>query len=122
MTRRGERILGTLKYLCVLYFAFVILSFGLSQALPSFDAIREVSSENCYWTNAVLGYVECGNAVPSSGGKEFIYNFWLRLIYSPISLFAGSLWQALWTLALYAPFAALAVTLLKKRRTKRSSQ
>ncbi|MEO1324625.1 MAG: hypothetical protein AAFV59_16660 [Pseudomonadota bacterium] len=121
MTRLGERVRDALKYLCILYLAFVIFSFSLSQMLPSFDTIRDMRDEKCYWTNAMLVFVECGSAVPASAAKELVYNFWLRLIYSPMAMFAGYLQHALWTMALYAPFVIFAAILFKKRKVRRPS-
>lgn len=121
MTRPGERFWDALKYLCIFYLAFVILSFGLSQMLPSFDAVREMRDEKCYWTSAMLVFVECGNTVPARGAKEFFYNFWLILIYAPMFMLAGYLHEVLRTIASYAPFVVLGVVILKKRKTRRSS-
>lgn len=73
MTRPGERFWDALKYLCIFYLAFVILSFGLSQMLPSFESIHEMRDEKCYWTNTMLVFVECGNAVSALGAKEFSF-------------------------------------------------
>ena len=120
MTPQGRLAWSALKYLCLVYLAFIILSFCLSQLLPSFDTVREIQNEKCYWIDTLLVFLECGSDVPAGGARVFIYNIWLWLIYAPMLMLTGNLPFVLWTIAFWAPLFLLAGMALKRRRLRYS--
>jgi hypothetical protein len=86
--------------LSVLYVVLVLLSFVTSLLLPSFHDVALMRTESCYWTNAMLPFVKCGQDVIAGSVKSFFFNFWLWFIYFPMFL----LWQ---TILVYAPIVVI---------------
>jgi hypothetical protein len=106
------RILSTTLFrLSLLYVVVVAVSFALSQLLPSFQDIAPTRDEHCYWTNAMLVFVECGSDVFAGSAKEPFYNFWLFLIYAPMFLS----WKAL---LIYAPIGFIFFRLMPAVRNQ----
>jgi hypothetical protein len=57
--------------LSVLYVVLVLLSFVTSLLLPSFHDVALMRTESCYWTSAMLAFVECGQDVIAGSAKSF---------------------------------------------------
>ena len=70
-----------LRNICYLYLALVILSF-LTSFLANFPSFEEVGhlQEGCYWTNALVSYIEC-NGLLANNQIEFFLNYWMWWIY-----------------------------------------
>ena len=71
-----------LRNICYLYVALVILSFLTSFVanFPSFDEVGHLQ-EGCYWTNALVSYIECRGLLANDLIKFFL-NYWMQLIYT----------------------------------------
>jgi hypothetical protein len=120
------RFLASLRYLCLIYFAVIALGLGLSLLLPSFGSLKhmpETLDQTCYWTNAMVVFVECGARVPGGTMREVIYNLWLYLIYFPMFVLWLSFGPAAVaaTGALYAPFFAFFILSTKLRKIRQAS-
>jgi hypothetical protein len=115
-----DRVLAALRYLCLIYFAVIALGFGLSLLLPSFEHIPETRDQACYWTDAMIAFVECGARAPGGTIREVIYNLWLSLIYAPVFAFSVPIAAAA-TGALYAPFLVFFILSIKMRKIRQAS-
>lgn len=65
----------------IAFIILVIASFSFSLILPSFEAAQHERSQNCYWTDAMLVYVECGPNAFAGSLRTIFYNFWLYFLY-----------------------------------------
>jgi hypothetical protein len=86
--------------LSVLYVVLVLLSFVTSLLLPSFHDVALMRTESCYWTSAMLAFVECGQDVIAGSAKSFFFNFWFWFIY--LQMFLS--WK---TILVYAPIVVI---------------
>jgi hypothetical protein len=86
--------------LSVLYVVLVLLSFVTSLLLPSLHDVGLMRTESCYWTNALVVFVECGQDVIAGSVKGFFFNLWLLFIYFPMFLS----WK---TILVYAPIVVI---------------
>lgn len=115
-------------YFSLAYPFLIFLSYVFSKYVPSFEMVRDARSTNCYWSNAMVPYVECGVDFAASGILKFFYNFWMMFIYLPafglysaahsITYFVAFI--AL-TVLIYAPLIFLVYLLMKKLGSKTSS-
>jgi hypothetical protein len=83
----------------------------------------ETQDQACYWTNAMVVFVECGARAPGGTIREVIYNLWLYLIYLPMFTLASSLkpTAVAATGALYAPFFVFFILSTKLRKIRQAS-
>lgn len=65
-----------------------VLSFLFSKSLPSFFSVRDdpnlSHAASCYWTDALVIFVACGDDVALSFLTAFFANFWLMPFYSAV--------------------------------------
>lgn len=117
-----------LEGICIAYLLLLVLSHWASSSLPHFRGISD-RTNTCYWTDALIMYVECGMYVPYSEILNFFLNFWMYPFYGPyfVMLGFGSGWflmviSFISTLVVYLPFFILfwlAYTTFRKPKTGR---
>ncbi len=117
----------TLLYACLAYVLFIALSYAFSITLPHFKELGGQRRDVCYWTDAMIFFVECGSNVKAGRWWDFFYNFWMKFIYFPMFTLAAImegfesilillyvLFYALLTVLLYAPIALLLYLILER--------
>ena len=111
-----------LKNISYLYVALVIISFLTSFVanFPSFDEVGHLQ-EGCYWTNALVGYIECRGLL-ANNLIEFFLNYWMKLIYIVLFLFSGwSLHLLLLALLMWSPIFYLVWYFVKGKHLSRKT-
>ncbi len=102
MTKNRQALLVKLLLLAsLLHLGLLIISFVFSMTLPSFHEVAQESAIHCYWTDAMVPFVECGRDVSAGWLLDLISNYWTYLLYLlgtaiacwvQVALFIGS-WQ-----------------------------
>lgn len=115
-----------LLYACLAYVLFIALSFAFSMPLPHFREVGAQRGDFCYWTDAMVSFVECGSNVEARQWWDFFYNFWMKFIYYPMFTlaalmegFASKL--ILLTVLLYTPIALLLYLIFKHFKTRKAA-
>ena len=70
---------------CIAYVAVVLSSVPASLLLPSSEEVTTQRATSCYWTNAMIVFVECGSAVEAGAWKSAYYNAWTNSPFIAIS-------------------------------------
>ncbi len=71
-------------FLGAAYVAVVAASYHFSRSLPNFREAGANRDDLCYWTNALIVYVKCGQNVEYGSWWSSFYDFWLSPIYLPM--------------------------------------
>ena len=71
-------------YGSLLYVLLLLLSYLLSTNLPQFYEAGEHRDQLCYWTDALVLGVECGEQVVAGAWRALFYNLWLTLLFGPL--------------------------------------
>lgn len=77
-------LFGSLLYVFVL-----LLSYLLSTSLPHLPEAGTHRGQLCYWTDAMVLGVQCGEQVLAGAWRELFYNLWLTLLFGPLFLRAA---------------------------------
>ena len=112
------KIIKFFKLLAYLYVIVIFLSLivSVSVQLPSFEEVGHLK-EGCYWTDALVPYIECRGLI-LNGGVKFFINFWMYIIYSAMFSFT-SIYGVLYFLLLWSPLLYLVWYILKGRHLTR---
>jgi hypothetical protein len=78
-----------------IYVSAIIASFISSLFLPVFEDVAGYVTETCYWTNALVGYVECESEVFVGHLRREFFNFWTMFMY--LTIFQPFLGGAIYT-------------------------
>lgn len=75
------KILRNFSYI---YIGFVVLSFVISWAadFPHLSQVEQLHN-GCYWTDALVPYIEC-RGLFANGLIRFFLNYWMQMIYMVI--------------------------------------
>ena len=103
-------------YLSIAYVTLISLSFLFSQRLPSLEEIGYQRNTNCYWTDALVVFVKCGEDLSAHALRSFFYNFWTHFIYYPMFAISGSADLIGMTILIYAPLVFLVYVLVQRFR------
>lgn len=125
LSSRPSRFVAVIFYLSIGYIALLAISFLVSLTLPSFPERAPMffglfGDTNCYWTDAMLVFVDCAPAGAFSSILGNFFNLWLFLLYAPMfTTYAVSQNQLLFvslsaTVALYLPIVIFVVLLIRK--------
>ena len=70
------------------YVVLFAASLVLGQFLPTLEDIASQRDQSCYWTDAMLAFVDCGEEVFSGTIRAHFYNLWMQPLFSlmPISM------------------------------------
>ncbi|RVU36799.1 hypothetical protein EOI86_16680 [Hwanghaeella grinnelliae] len=108
----GNAVFKGAVFACIAYVAVVLSSIPASLLLPSFEEVTTQRATSCYWTNAMLVFVECGSAVEAGVWKSAYYNAWTMAIYSPF-IAMSSIKAFVQVLLAYAPAVFLLYVLIR---------
>ena len=111
-------------YGSLLYVLLLLLSVFMSTQLTGFHEAGAHRESVCYWTDALVIFVECGDQVIVGELRAFFYNLWLLPYYAPIFGFGfPSPYYMSVSLITYAPLIFLGVVFIRWiiRRTRGGS-
>ncbi len=112
----GSKISKYVTCFSIVYVVVIILSLWNSLQLPYLEDVRANRNNNCYWTDAMIAYVECGHEIFAHGPREFFYGFWMLFIYAPIFSALGSVTFIAVTILIYTPLVFLIFSLARAIR------
>ena len=109
----------SLKNLSLLYIALVALSFIVSVLLmlPGHGDVLH-PYQGCYWTDALVPYIECRDIVANEAVKFFL-NYWMYMLY--IILFSVYLLPIPLAVLMWSPIVYLLWYFIKGRHLIRHS-
>lgn len=76
-------VLRVLFWVGVTYLGALVVCVGVGTMLPSFEQARN-SVMACYWTDALVVYVDCRGFGAAEGFVKGALNFPLQMIYQPM--------------------------------------
>lgn len=109
-------------YACAAYVAIILFSFLASIQLPNFHDFSPQQRSGCYWTNVMVGYVECGSDVLFHKWRRLFFNFWMMFVYFPLLGLTGWLEGFAIALAIYAPVVFLVYSLFRRANRIRNNK